>query len=113
MSQIRGSNEEKLDTLFRAFAACPIPEPSANFMPTLWRKIEAMETFTFLFRRMANGFAAIALVLTVVLSVYMYVPRSSLSLPSQSYLEFLADANPIQSPALVSSASLESTNPDR
>lgn len=34
--------EEKLDWLWKAYrAACPAPEPTANFMPGLWSKIEA------------------------------------------------------------------------
>jgi hypothetical protein len=31
---------QELDALFRAFVACPILEPSANFMPTFSQKIE-------------------------------------------------------------------------
>jgi len=107
MTPMRGNNEEKLDALFRAFAACPTPEPSANFMPTLWQKIEARQTFTFSFRRMANAFAAAAVALTLALSVYMYVPRTNLSLPSQTYLDVLADSHPLVAPELVSPARLE------
>lgn len=103
---MRGNNEEKLDALFRAFAACPTPEPSANFMPVLWQKIEARQTFTFSFRRMANTFAAAAVALTVALSVYMYVPRTP-AVPSQTYLDALADAHPLVAPELVSPARLE------
>src|SRR5215475_10377933 len=94
MIPMRGNQEEKLDALFRAFAACPTPEPSANFMPTLWQKIEARQTFTFSFRRMANTFAAAAVALTLALSVYMYIPRSNPA-PAQSYLDVLADTNPL------------------
>jgi hypothetical protein len=103
---MRGNNEEKLDALFRAFAACPTPEPSANFMPVLWQKIEARQTFTFSFRRMANAFAAAAVALTVALSVYAYIPRTPV-VPSQTYLDALADAHPLVAPELVSPARLE------
>lgn len=107
MTPMRGNNEEKLDALFRAFAACPTPEPSANFMPVLWQRIEARQTFTFSFRRMANAFAAAAVALTVALSVYMYVPRVNTAVPSQTYLEVLADAHPLAAPELLSPARLE------
>jgi hypothetical protein len=106
MTPMRGNHEEKLDALFKAFAACPVPEPSANFMPTLWQKIEARQTFTFSFRRMANAFAAAAVALTVALSVYMYIPRSN-ALPSQTYMDVLAEAHPLGAPELVSPARLE------
>ena len=104
---MRGNHEEKLDALFRAFAACPTPEPSTNFMPTLWQKIEARQTFTFSFRRMANAFVATAVALTVALSLYMYVPHANPSVPSQSYLDVLAEAHPLVVPELVSPARLE------
>jgi hypothetical protein len=108
MNAMRGSNDEKLDALFRAFAACPTPEPSANFMPTLWQKIEARQQFTFSFRRMANTFAAAAVALTLALSVYMYIPRAA-AVPSQNYVDILAEANPIIAPDLASPAQLELT----
>jgi len=103
---MRGNHDEKLDALFRAFAACPTPEPSANFMPTLWQKIEARQTFTFSFRRMANTFAAAAVAMTLALSVYMYIPRSNPT-PNQTYMDVLAEANPLEAPDLVSPARLE------
>jgi hypothetical protein len=101
-------NEKKLDALFEAFAALPTPEPGANFMPVLWQKIEArqQQTFTFSFKRMANAFAAAAVALTLALSVYMYVPKTP-SLPSQSYVDVLADAQPLTAPELISPARLE------
>ena len=109
MTPMHGSNDEKLDALFRAFAACPTPEPSANFMPTLWQKIESRQTFTFSFRRFAHTFAAAALALTVALSVYMFVPHGT-PLPSQTYVDMLAEANPIITPDLPSPAQLELTD---
>lgn len=112
MNPMRGNfenrnNEEKLDALFRAFAQCPTPEPSVNFMPTLWQKIEARQTFTFSFRRMANAFAAAAVALTLALTVYTYAPHSASQVPSQSYVDVLADSHPLVAPELVSPARLE------
>ena len=54
-----GSQEERLNALFRAYGeACVPPEPSANFMPQLWQRIESRQTFSFFFGRVARGFIA-------------------------------------------------------
>jgi hypothetical protein len=108
MTPIRGNYEERMDALFRAFAACPTPEPSVNFMPTLWQKIEARQQFTFSLRRMANAFAAAAVAVTLALSVYMYIPRSASSVvPGQTYVDVLAESHPLAAPELVSPTRLE------
>ena len=106
---MRGNHEEKLDALFRAFAACPTPEPSANFMPTLWQKIESRQTFTFSFRRMANVFVTAAVALSIALGVYTYLPHNTPSYP-QSYIEALAEANPLDTPDTVGPVHLDLSN---
>jgi len=105
---MRGSDEEKLDALFRAYArACPAPEPSANFMPNLWQRIESRQSFTFSFHRMANAFVTAAVALSIGLGVYISILGSSLNSPSQTYLEALAEANPLDTPDIVAPVSLE------
>ena len=75
---MRGNEDEKLDALFRAYRdACPDPEASANFMPTLWARIDSRQTFLFSFRRMANAFVTAAVALSIALGVYMSLPRST------------------------------------
>jgi hypothetical protein len=101
MQPTRGSEEERLNALFRAFAsACPDREPSANFMPNLWRQIEARQTYTFSFRRMANALATAAVALSIALGVYMSIPHSTPVNP-QSYIEALAEANAVDAPDIV------------
>jgi len=113
MQPTRGSEEERLDALFRAFAsACPDREPSANFMPSLWRQIEARQTYTFSFRRMANTLATAALALSIVLGVYMSIPHSAPVNP-QSYIEALADANTVDAPDIVGPVQFDPTAPTR
>jgi hypothetical protein len=112
MIPMRGSDDEKLDRLFRAYAALPTPEASVNFMPELWQRIESRQTFTFSFRRVANAFATAALALTVALGVYLAVPHAT-PVSSQSYLDVLADAHPIVAPDLVSPARLDLTDSGR
>lgn len=98
MHPMGGSDEKRLDALFRAYReACPTPEPSANFMPNLWARIESRQRFTFSFRAIANGFVTAAVALSLALGVYMSIPRSS-ALTTESYLDALADARPLDSP---------------
>jgi hypothetical protein len=64
-------NETKLDALFAEYrSACPDPDSGADFMPNLWRKIEArrMEGVS-VFRRMAQ----LCLVATAALTLLMAV----------------------------------------
>jgi len=119
MEAMRGDEEprlqagERLDALFRAYRdACPAPEASANFMPNLWQRIEARQTFTFSFRRMANAFVTAALALSLGLGVYMAIPRSTPYSP-QSYIEALAEANPLDTPDIVGPVHLELSDPGR
>jgi len=67
-------DDSRLDALFQRYrAACPDVDPSANFMPRMWMKIEARRSFWFIFRRLAQtamtACAALCLLL-VVLNVY-------------------------------------------
>ncbi len=88
-------NDQRLDALFRAYRdACPAPEPSANFMPELWQKIEARNTFTYSLRRWTGAFVTAALAFSLAIGVYSLLPRpSSSGFYSQNYVETLAAAN--------------------
>ena len=104
---MRGNDDERLDALFRAYReACPTPEPSANFMPNLWQRIESRQNFTFSFQRMANAFVTAAVALSIALGVYMSIPPSNASYPL-SYLEALADANALDTPDYVAPVRLD------
>jgi len=114
MNAMRKSDDEKLDALFRAYArACPAPEPSANFMPDLWQRIESRQSYSFSFRRMVNAFVTAAVALSIALGVYMSVLSSNPNYSSQGYLEALADANPLDAPEIVTQASLDLSEPGR
>jgi hypothetical protein len=113
MDSMRGNDEQRLDALFRAYRdACPTPEVSANFMPNLWQRIEARQRYTFSFRRMANAFVTAALALSLGLGVYMSIPHSS-PYSAQSYIEALAEANPLDAPDIVGPVHLELTDSGR
>jgi len=105
---MRGKEDERLDALFRAYRnACPDPEASVNFMPTLWARIDSRQTFLFSFRRMANAFVTAAVALSIALGVYMSIPRSNPGVYPESYIEALADANPLDTPDIVGPVRLE------
>jgi hypothetical protein len=108
MYSMRGNDDERLDALLRAYHdACPTPEASANFMPTLWARIETRQTFLFSFRRMANACVTAAVALSIALGVYMSIPRSSGSTNPETYIEALADANPLDTPDIVGPVRLD------
>ena len=100
-------NDDQLDALFRAYHnACPTPEPSANFMPQLWQRIESRQTYGFSFRRMAHALVTAAVAATICLGVYTTMRHSDTAMYSQSYVEALAENNTIDTD-LVAPASLE------
>jgi hypothetical protein len=69
-NQDRPGAESQLDDLLRAYRdACPEPEPSVNFMPELWARIEAREVSTNLFGRMAKALVTAALAATAILGL--------------------------------------------
>jgi hypothetical protein len=106
------SDDEKLDALFRAYrAACPDRDPGKNFMPELWQRIEARQTFTFSFRRMANAFVTAGIALTVALGVWMAIPPKT-TYPV-SYLQALADNNTLETPEIVGPVRLDLNDPGR
>lgn len=92
-NEIAGSDEARLDRLFEVYrAACPDVEPSAGFMPQLWQKIEARQSVSLVFGRLARNLATAGLALSVLLGLAVSFSGSrSTQLPSESYAEVLAD----------------------
>ena len=109
MNLMHGGGDERLDQLFRAYRnACPDPEPRADFMPRLWQRIEARQTFTFSFRRMASGLVTAAMAASIALGIYMAMPRVPANASDYSnYVEVLADANAIDTPDIVAPVRLD------
>src|SRR5262249_54820807 len=94
----RSAEDERLDSLFRAYhSACEPGQISANFMPELWQKIERVQSATFSFRRIAQGFVAAAAALSLALGVFAFVPtHQNSSLYNATYVEFLTAHNEAQ-----------------
>jgi Na+-transporting NADH:ubiquinone oxidoreductase subunit NqrB len=62
------SDDFKLDQLFQTYrAACPEVEPSANFMPNLWQRIESRHSFGFVFKNVARATMTACAALCVLL----------------------------------------------
>jgi len=73
-------NNDGLGELLRLYGnACPDLEPSVNFMPSLWQKIEARHSFGSIFERLARSGMAAAAALCLVLLVLnlVFAPRQS------------------------------------
>jgi hypothetical protein len=74
------------------------PEPTANFMPRLWQKIEARRTFTFRFRRVTQVFVGSAAVLCLLIAgVSTVAPSKPGPQLHGTYLDALAEAHPAES----------------
>ncbi|MGB7758790.1 MAG: hypothetical protein WBL61_03120 [Bryobacteraceae bacterium] len=109
----QGSGDDNLDSLFRAYReACPDREPSPNFMPGLWRRIESRRNFSFSFQRMVRGFVTAAAAVTIAVGVYVSLPRATPA-TEVNYLEALADANALDTPENVGPMRLELNDPGR
>jgi hypothetical protein len=102
------SSEERLNALLLAFRDCPAPEPSVNFMPELWARIESRQRFSFSLRRMTGAFVTTALALSLALGVYLAIPHSN-PFYAQTYVDTLtnaglADSSDILAPVLLDQA---------
>jgi hypothetical protein len=62
--------DAELDQLFRRYRdACPDVEPGAQFMPVLWQKIEARQSFWSVFERLGRLIASASAVICLLLLV--------------------------------------------
>jgi hypothetical protein len=89
---------QELDHLFAGYrAALPDTEASANFMPELWRKIEARQFFLRRLKRLTQVFVAAAAAICLLLGIVLQVPVSN-DRPevSGNYVDVLANANPTE-----------------
>lgn len=78
------NDESGLDELFREYrSACPDSEPGANFMPTLWQRIEARRGFWPVFQGFArSAMAACAALALLLLALNFARPEQIPASPS-------------------------------
>ena len=99
-------NDARLSELFLAYRdACPDPEPGVNFMPQMWAKIEARETSTNWFGRIAKTLVTAALAASAVLALLI----SSSSQPGAFFL----NGSFVEAVALENASTLEPFHLDR
>jgi hypothetical protein len=85
--------ERKLASLWVKYReACPDPEPSPEFMPQLWERIEARRraTVSLLFRRWAEVCVMAALALSMLVSTLLIPHSQRLPVYQFTYLDVLA-----------------------
>lgn len=87
-----------LDNLFEHYKmAVPDPEASVNFMPELWRKIEARQFFLFRLKKLTQFFVVAAAAICLLLGIALQMPvATDRTMVSGNYVEVLADANPAE-----------------
>ncbi|MCE5309945.1 MAG: hypothetical protein LLG20_20115 [Acidobacteriales bacterium] len=84
--------EAELDSLFAAYrSAVPDPEPSADFMPRVWQRIEARRSVGMSLRHLAQSFITAAAAICLLLSTLLLRPAAPPSVfTTASYVEVLA-----------------------
>jgi len=88
--------EDRLNALFAEYReACPDPEPSVQFMPQLWQRIEANRnaTVSLWLRRWAEVWLVTAVTLAIVMGAFL-IPRFQNTPAYQAtYIDVLAAAD--------------------
>jgi hypothetical protein len=96
MDHVSHDQDQELDRLFQQYrASLPDPEASANFMPALWRKIEARQMFVARLKKLTQVFVAAAAAICLLLGMLLQAPVSTQTQAVRgNYVDVLADANP-------------------
>ena len=88
---LENSREDRFDRLMAEYRdACPEVEGSADFMPGVWRRIEARRRSVFAWARMSRRVLAAAAAICFLFGVVLNTAIQS-SLPISSYVEMLDD----------------------
>ena len=92
----------ELDQLFARYrTAVPDPEATVNFMPELWRKIEARQVFLARLKKLTQVFVAAAAAICLFLGIALQVPVATGPRVRGNYVDVLAEANPTENLATV------------
>ena len=85
MDEFRGELQQLFETYRRAH---PDPEPSANFMPRLWERIDSRRSAALMFRRLTHALVSLSAAAALFLGVFL-IPNAELA--SGSYADIVAD----------------------
>ncbi|HWF46381.1 MAG TPA: hypothetical protein VG168_05205 [Bryobacteraceae bacterium] len=84
-------DDSKLDGLFQLYGrSCPEVEPSANFMPVVWQKIEARRSFSLTFQRVARALATVSVGIGLLLAGLNMAAANRSLLIAPTYADALA-----------------------
>jgi hypothetical protein len=91
MMHMANDSESRLDALFAAYReACPDPEPGADFMPGLWKRIEAARPPVFALAMWSRRVLMMAATLCLLLAAVWTLPlTNSGTFYQATYLETL------------------------
>lgn len=88
---------QQLDHLFEQYrTAVPDPEASANFMPELWRRIEARQFFLVRLKKLTQAFVVASAAICLLLGIVLQVPAAKQQVVTGNYVDVLASANPTE-----------------
>lgn len=91
--------ERELDALLAAYRdACADPEPSVNFMPDLWARIDDSRSASYSFRRWTQALVTAAVALCLILGFLQARLPSQPTFYTQSYIEALEEENAAEVP---------------
>ena len=83
-------SEARLDDLFRTYrAVCPDPEPSVNFIPDMWARIETRKISSNWFGRVAKVLVTSALALSAILGTMISSRNQSSAFFDATFVEAL------------------------
>jgi len=89
------ARNQELNALFAAYkTAVPDPEASSNFMPQLWRRIEARQNVLLRVKRLTQIFVAAAAAICILFATMLAVPNHMES--NGTYVDVLARAYPTE-----------------
>lgn len=102
----------ELSELFAKYkAATPDPDAGANFMPELWRKIEARQSLILRVRRLTQVFVGAAAAASLLFAMIEVAPFASRPEVNASYVDALAAANPSDSLASLGIVPRDASDP--
>lgn len=90
-------DESTLRGLFESYRdACPEVEPDALFMPRLWQRIDARQSFGSIFTRLTRMLAAASAAVCLLLLVLNLVSAPNASVSDESYTDALLAEHSIE-----------------
>jgi hypothetical protein len=87
-----GDNEGFSELLARYRSACPDVEPSSDFMPRLWERIESTRSFSLMFQRLSRVLVTASAAVCLLLAILNILPSRAVGATSKfaSYIDALA-----------------------